>query len=42
MIHIDETKLQINGQHNLPKISEILTYFHTLASCKNSYVNVEI
>jgi len=30
MKHIIETKLQINGQKNIPKISEILTYFHNL------------
>jgi len=30
MKHIVETKLQIKGQENLPKTSEIVTYFHNL------------
>jgi len=30
MKHIVETKLQINGQNNFQKISELLTYFHNL------------
>jgi len=29
MKHIIETKLQSTGQTNLPKISEVLTYFHS-------------
>jgi len=31
MKHIVETKLQINRQNNIPKVSEILTYFHNLS-----------
>jgi len=30
MKHIVETKLKINGQKNLPNVSEIVTYFRNL------------